>query len=75
VNIIKEQRNYMWMVDKNGKVINEEDPSCKNHHMSGIRYALSTLGRLKQELTYWDRIFKDELTGTTSNKPYFNKGL
>jgi phage terminase large subunit len=72
INIIKEQRNYMWLVDKNGKVINEEDPSCSNHHMSGIRYALSTLGRLKQEVDYWDRIFAEELSGNTK-KQYFNK--
>lgn len=70
VNIIKEQRNYMWMVDKNGKVLNEEDPSCANHHMSGIRYALSTLGRLKQEKSYWDRIFEVELG---NKKLKFNK--
>ena len=32
-NILKEQRNYMWLVDKNGKILNEEDPACANHHM------------------------------------------
>lgn len=73
INIIKEQRNYLWLVDKNGKVLNEEDPSCANHHMSGIRYALSTLGRLKQEVSYWDRVFADELTGKNIKKS-FNKG-
>jgi len=70
-NILKEQRNYMWLVDKNGKVLNEEDPGCANHHMAGIRYALSTLGRLKQEETYWDRIFKEELHPETK---VFNQG-
>lgn len=74
VNIIKEQRNYMWLADKNGKILNEEDPSCANHHMSGIRYALSTLGRLKQEETYWDRVFKEELS-CRINKVSINKGL
>ena len=72
VNIIKEYRNYLFMVDKNGKVLNEEDPKCPNHHMSGIRYALSTLGRLKQEVSYWDRILEKELTGK-SKKKTFNK--
>ena len=61
LNLIKEYRGYLWMTDKNGKIINEEDPACANHHMAGIRYALSTLGRLKQEESYWDRVFKDEL--------------
>ena len=60
-NILKEYRNYLWLVDKNGKILNEEDPSCLNHHMSGIRYALSTLGRLKQQVDFWDRIFEKEL--------------
>jgi len=72
-NILKEQRNYMWLVDKNGKVLNEPDPSCADHHMDGIRYALSTLGRLKQELSYWDRIFEEELN-PQSYKKKFNKG-
>ncbi len=43
INIIKEYRNYLWMIDKNGKVVNIEDPACANHHMSGIRYALTSL--------------------------------
>lgn len=60
-NILKEYRNYLFLVDKNGKILNEEDPACANHHMSGIRYALSTLGRLKQTEDYWDRIFHKEL--------------
>jgi phage terminase large subunit len=60
-NILQEQRNYMWWVDKNGRTLNQEDPGCANHHMSGIRYALETLGRLKQEANYWDRVFEDEL--------------
>lgn len=62
-NILDEQRNYVWWVDKNGKTLNMEDPGCANHHMSGIRYALETLGRLKQEADYWDRVFDDELNG------------
>jgi phage terminase large subunit len=61
LNIIKEYRNYMWMTDKNGKILNEPDPLCANHHMDGLRYALSTLGRLKQEADYWDRVFLEEL--------------
>jgi phage terminase large subunit len=61
MNILKEQRNYLWLTDKNGKILNEEDPACANHHMAGIRYALSTLGRLKQTEDYWDRIFHKEL--------------
>ena len=43
VNIIKENRNYLWMVDKDGRIINVEDPNCANHHLSGIRYAFNSL--------------------------------
>ena len=72
-NILKEQRNYIYFVDKNGKTLNEEDPACANHHMSGIRYALETLGRLKQEEDYWDRVFKPELSGQPQQQ-IINKG-
>jgi phage terminase large subunit len=44
VNTIKEYRNYIWLVDKNGQIVpNEEDPRCANHSMSAIRYALDSL--------------------------------
>jgi phage terminase large subunit len=74
LNILKEQRNYLWMTDKNGKIINEEDPGCANHHMAGIRYAMETLGRIKQEVSYWDRVFEKELNGLPSQQNNFNKG-
>lgn len=61
VNIEKEYKSYLFLEDKNGKILNEEDPACDNHHMAGIRYALSTLGKLKQVEDYWDRIFHKEL--------------
>jgi len=72
-NILREQRNYLWLVDKNGKVLNTPDPTCEDHHMDGIRYALSTLGRLKQEVSHWDRVFEDELSNQPLKKQ-FNKG-
>ncbi len=41
-NIIKEYRNYVWITDKDGKIIN--DPmEVNNHAMDGIRYALNSL--------------------------------
>src|SRR3990167_5523004 len=43
VNGIKEYRNYIWLVDKDGKVLNEEDPRCANHFLSAARYALDSL--------------------------------
>lgn len=43
INLIKEYRNYIWLTDKDGKIVNEEDPKCENHCMSAIRYALDSL--------------------------------
>ena len=48
INIIKEYRNYLWAVDKDGKILNVEDPKCLNHHMRGIAYALCNLTPIKQ---------------------------
>jgi phage terminase large subunit len=41
IHTIKEQRNYLWMTDKDGKIINEPSPIW-NHHMDDIRYAISS---------------------------------
>lgn len=42
VNIIKEYRNYTWITDKDGKIINEPD-HLYSHSMDAIRYAFSSL--------------------------------
>lgn len=39
-NLIKEYRNYLWLQDKDGKIINEPAPVF-NHAMDAVRYALS----------------------------------
>jgi len=73
LNIWKEYMNYFWLVDNKGTIINKEDPACANHHMAGIRYVLQNFGRIKQEESYWDRIYSDELhTETVVN--LINKG-
>lgn len=73
LNIWNEYRNYIWDVDQNDKILNKPDVTCMNHHMDGIRYAMESLGRAKQEVSYWDRIFEDELN-SQNNKKIFNKG-
>lgn len=40
-NILKEYRNYLWKVDKEGKIINIAE-DIFNHSMDAIRYALDT---------------------------------
>lgn len=42
-NIIKESRNYLWMTDKDGKILPVPTPG-NDHHLDGIRYAFGTLG-------------------------------
>lgn len=41
-NLIKEYRNYCWLTDKDGKIINEPDHTW-SHSMDAIRYAMQTL--------------------------------
>ena len=48
VNILKEYQNYLWLTDKNDKILNVEDPKCANHHMRGIAYALCNLTPIKK---------------------------
>lgn len=45
INIIKEYRNYLWMTDKNNKVI-EVPEGGYDHTMDAIRYALTSIFRL-----------------------------
>lgn len=40
VEVIREYRNYVWMTDKQGKIINEPD-HLFSHSMDAIRYAFS----------------------------------
>lgn len=40
---LKEYRNYVWLVDKDGKILNVEDPLCANHSMAGIRYVFVSI--------------------------------
>lgn len=41
-NIIKEYRNYLWKVDKDGKILNEPEHTF-SHSMDAIRYALESI--------------------------------
>jgi phage terminase large subunit len=42
VNIIKEYRNYLWLTDKDGRVLNVPEDGF-NHAMDAGRYAMETL--------------------------------
>ena len=73
INIRKEYLNYLFYVDPRGKIMNMEDPKCANHHMAGIRYAVSSMPKLEQPPSYFDRIWKDELVAP-GDKPQLNMG-
>lgn len=42
INLIREYRNYVWITDKDGKIIN--DPTAINNHaMDALRYAFNSM--------------------------------
>lgn len=57
VNIIKEYRNYMWQVDKDGKVLNVPE-SGYDHSMDAIRYGVESMPKLVRPLTQEQRATK-----------------
>lgn len=44
VDIIKEYRNYLWVTDKDGKILNEPEHTF-SHSMDAIRYGIVSLTR------------------------------
>lgn len=42
LNVIKEYRNFLWLTDKDGRIINEPDHTYK-HSMDAIAYAINSL--------------------------------
>jgi len=42
INIIREYRNYLWVVDKDGRILNEPEHEF-SHSMDAIRYAIDSL--------------------------------
>jgi len=48
VNILKEYRNYFWLSDKDGKIINTPQ-DYDNHHLDGIRYAIESINPQYEE--------------------------
>lgn len=42
INIIKEYRNYLWKIDKDGKILNEPEHEF-SHSMNAIEYKLASL--------------------------------
>ena len=75
INLIKEYRNYMWKYDANGLLISPNMPEKGGDHLlDALRYGMEGLGRLKQEVDYWDRIWEKELSPIQKLKNKFNRG-
>jgi len=55
INLIKEYRNYLWVTNQDGQILNEAE-GIWNHHMDGIRYAMSSLVPLKQRQEIMDNM-------------------
>lgn len=50
VNLIREYRNYLWAVDRNGNVISPNVPeSGEDHLMDALRYAMTSIRRPVQQ--------------------------
>ncbi len=75
VNLIKEYRNYLWATDKDNKYLQPNEPIKGNDHgLDAIRYGMEGLGRIKQEVGYWDRLYEEELKPLNQRSKQFNKG-
>lgn len=58
MNLIKEYRNYVWMTDKEGKIINEPEGGF-DHALDAIKYGIVSLTR-------------SHSTGVNVNKPIYS---
>ncbi len=58
-NVIKEYRNYLWLTDKDGRIINEPD-HLWSHAMDAFMYALSSVAILQRRQDFIDSLPKYE---------------
>jgi len=67
VNGIKEYRNFIWLTDKDGKILNEPDPQFK-HFMDAVSYGLNSLNpEVTQKAREAQRRRFDEMTWRIKN--------
>jgi phage terminase large subunit len=62
LNLIREYRNYLWQTDKDGKIINKPEPGF-DHSLDAIRYAITSLQNVKNDVTLPQLSTKDEELG------------
>lgn len=65
LNIIKEYRNYLWITDKDGRILNEPEGGM-DHTMDAIRYAVSSIfAKNPGEAEMRNRILRNRMTSGT----------
>jgi phage terminase large subunit len=72
VNVIREYRNYLWQVDRDGKIINEPEIEFK-HSMDAIAYAMVSIAPVKKKLEYNRIIEKKEQLETLRQFDHYRK--
>lgn len=55
INVIKEYRNYLWIIDKDGRMLNEPD-HLWSHSMDAIRYAITSLAPVMRRREMYDQL-------------------
>lgn len=50
LNLLKEYRNYLWLKDKDEKIINKPDPACADHLLDAARYGITELYPVEDEI-------------------------
>lgn len=58
LNVLKEYRNYLWITDKDGRIINTPE-SGYDHSMDAIRYAMETLVQVDRKPSELDIYFME----------------
>lgn len=67
INLIKEYRNYLWVTDKDGRILNQAEGGL-DHALDALRYAMtSILGNNQDEANMNERVLRNRMNrGTMS---------
>src|SRR3990167_8183804 len=68
-NLLKEYRNYLWKVDKNGNVLAGHPEEGNDHCLDASRYAITSLTPIIQQREFWENIPTKRLMKTKIVNP------
>lgn len=54
-NVVKEYKNYLWEIDKDGKIINEPEHAF-SHSMDAIRYPITSLRHVRPPSQFYPKL-------------------